>query len=479
MVVAVRVIAGVGAATEGVSVSDFSLELGKREHNGVGSKITKITKFATGAGVAALAVVLSACGSGVAGPRTAVSTPPTSPSASPSAPTPALSPSAPTPALPAPAPSGTASGRPANSDATLLHAKVDTRADVPWGDVGPGWFLVVDDSTAALPDAKPGTQTLWLIAPTGDRYSIMSWQADASSPMLGAELVDWSPDGKRALAVSLTGGSGELIEVDLTSGTLRRATAQNVTAAVYTRPMGANIVIRTDVTGANGAVVGSTISRGVIVGDGKPFEVKATLLQGDGSVQGLVYSPDGATLYTGDRGSVLAISNAGGKAPLTPPVTLPVQPDAELCTPLSWWSPGTLLVTCAAAQGFRLWTVPVGGGSPAAMTAPPGSEGVGLGYSNAVRASGITLLQHPLGCGVEDIHRLGAGGVGTKLDVQGSLGNDHIVGTAGARVAVRSSTECEMPSWFGFVDVTTGATSIVLPGSAEHRGPGTALAFDR
>jgi len=55
---------------------------------------------------------------------------------------------------------------------------------------------------------------------------------------------------------------------------------------------------------------------------------------------------------------------------------------------------------------------------------------------------------------------------------------DNVI-VSGARVAVRSSTECEMPSWFGFVDMVSGRDVDRVAGSREHRGPGMALAFDR
>jgi len=124
-----------------------------------------------------------------------------------------------------------------------------------------------------------------------------------------------------------------------------------------------------------------------------------------------------------------------------------------------------------------LWSAPVSGLASAGVSVALTASTPGVYYDNAVRAGGVIAVQHPVACGTEDIHVLGEDGGGTKLVIGGSLGSDHLVGADGDKIAVRSSTECGMPSWFGFVDPVSGASSIVLPGSADHRGPGPGLAF--
>jgi hypothetical protein len=365
----------------------------------------------------------------------------------------------------------TSSSSPAPASTPVLAAgQVGSRSQVPWGQVGPGWFLVLSDSPTVWKGAEsapppPGTLTMWLISPAGALYAITSWSGTGADPRNLAELAAWSGDARHALFLERGHGA---IELDLTTGVLRQISVPNVVALGFTSPAGANLVADEDVSTADGTSVGEQLERLSL--DGKPQVLLAETYRAETK---WLYSADGATVYLNSWGGLRAVSNGGGPARALATFE---GPDVD-CAPASWWDQRTILASCNVTGGYQLWLVPVAGGAPKPLTAVPGSDAVGLGYNDAVQAGGSVFAQHLEGCGVVTIHRLAPSGVGSRIKIPQSLSNDRLIGTVGAKLAVESTTECGDPSWFGFYDPETNTVQKIIPDGPGELGAGSALAF--
>jgi hypothetical protein len=440
-------------------------------------------------GVLLVGVLVAACGSKGSPVAVGAHTPADSPAPAPvsaaagstlpasSAARPAVADAAPSrvslsPAAPA---SPTTAASPAVAPSTgPASGQTGTRAQVPWSQVGPGWFLVTSDSSviasesgSALPASKGGTATLWLVSPTGGRYAITSWPGYAAGqdPINLAGLTAWSATGREAL---FSNPGGVVVEVDLTTGVRHAVSVPGLSTAGFTSPTGANLVTVVDDAPRGGPWLGESLVRLNL--DGKP---QVTIAEADHASLEWLYSPDGATVYLNGRGGLRTVSNAGGAIRALQTFETP---DAD-CVPVSWWDEQTILADCTNGSGSRLWLVQAAVGSATPLTAMPGSDRVALGYNNAVRAGDAVFAQHLEGCGVVTIQRLAANGVGTHVAIPESLSNDRLIGAVGSKIAVQSSTECGSPSWFGFYDAATNTTQKIVPDVPGEVGVLSALAF--
>jgi hypothetical protein len=370
---------------------------------------------------------------------------------------------------------GTAAGSSAPASPSGLAAgQTGTRAQIPWNQVGPGWFLATSDSAPnhaegapAASTSRAGTVTLSLISPNGAQYVIASWPGytDGSDPASLAVLGAWSPTRHQAL-LSYPGGG--VIEVDLTTGVRREISVPNLFTAGFTQPTGANLVAEEGNPTSNGGWIGERLVRLDLSG-----KALLTLATADRDSVAWLYSPDGATVYLNGHSGLRSVSNSGG--PIRDLATFET-PDSD-CAPVAWWDQHTILAHCSGDAGSRLWLVSAASGSATPLTPMPGTEPVGLGYIDAVRAGGTVFAQHLEGCGVVTVYRLAANGVGTRLQIPESLGNDRLIGTVGTKIAVQSSTECGSPSWFGFYDPATNTTQKIVPDVPGELGVLSALAF--
>jgi hypothetical protein len=61
----------------------------------------------------------------------------------------------------------------------LTAGQVGSRAEVPWGKVGPGWALAMYSASQGGEGVRPksGPSTLYLVNPAGGRYSLSAWSA--------------------------------------------------------------------------------------------------------------------------------------------------------------------------------------------------------------------------------------------------------------------------------------------------------------
>ena len=326
--------------------------------------------------------------------------------------------------------------------APLAAGQIGTRAQVPWSQVGAGWFVVTSNTSA-----DPGTETLWLISPLGGRYRIVSWPAvqQPTGGAIGSEIpIAWSGDGRRVLM----SGDSSKHEIRLDTGAIRSV---GVDTVGYTAPSGTQFVALHEADSQQSMSLERVDASGAV-------QLVLTTLP-DRTNNRWLYSPDGATIYATGTAGVTEINNATAVAK-----TLLVQRDANVCDPVRWWAQGVILTMCENDAGFRLWLLPIDGSQPRQITANPGTGGVwaGLGEVDAVTWKTQLYAQGLRGCGVVGIDRVSSDTHVTAVTVPGSLDNDILVGAAPSGLAVLSTGECNLGGWFGFFNPTSGVVTTII-----------------
>ena len=119
----------------------------------------------------------------------------------------------------------------------------EPRSAVPWGKVGHGWALALDDAVSSNPaHMATGSIILYLVDPLGGRYTLFSSPSKANNPVFDGVLTDWSGDGQRALFVDFPaknsqGASGPTYQVNLRTGKISQVRAASSAAVTgYLRP---------------------------------------------------------------------------------------------------------------------------------------------------------------------------------------------------------------------------------------------------
>lgn len=332
-----------------------------------------------------------------------------------------------------------------------------TSAQVPWEQVGPGWMLA---SWNPVPGRRPGEQvpdgaprsapsTLYLLDPTGRRYRVGSLPvvgADAAkgNPGYPAGLADWSRDGQHALLQedgsdpSTAKAQTTFTDIDMTTGVHVTFTVPAAVDGEYAGPADRSVLLsprypekstwrRVDLNGAEQLRYPTDLgAAGTFTGSFLPSS--------DGTQ--LVASGDKGMVMVGDDGVV-------GRM-------LPVPDTITKCRPVRWWTPSVVLADCTdvASKGDQLWTVPVDGGEPAALTAPnTGQEESGFGRdlhdADAWQLPGGVYLQSLGACGTVFVSQLTADKHTTPVDIP-LLGNSSVgvVGASGDRLIVEGHAGC-------------------------------------
>jgi hypothetical protein len=335
------------------------------------------------------------------------------------------------------------SGSPAASPPTTTVAQAAAHgveaaiSAVPWSQVGPGWMLATwspvpgGSASRGQPAPEPATTTLYLVNPAGGRYPITTFppRGDRLSP----KLADWSGDGSHALFYARAPGASTVITVDLHSRAQTTLTVNNGFDVVprYTRPKGKAVLLAK-------------------WRDTEPAWLKRVDLAGNpeltypvGQDFGGWYlsTPDGIQLVLGTASGLVLMGNDGvqGKA-------VPIAGEKD-CTPTRWWDTGsTVVVTRCGDNGLsRLWLVPIGGGSPTALTAPLGGQGPDYGDANAWQLPAGTFVQDARACGHEYLAKLTAVGETTtpvsvpEVDPSKSV---RVVGVNGGDLDLQATGSC-------------------------------------
>jgi len=240
---------------------------------------------------------------------------------------------------------------------------------VPWSRVGPGWMLATwspagghrpgVEPAPGEPDRATATTTLYLVDPAGGRYPITTFPppGDKAAP----ELIDWSGDGSRALFSAQYSDPPTAIVVDLHTGA--QITLPVHGDPLFTRPDGKALLLTTNPGGYPGP---AALERVDLAGNHQltyPTDKLGSKFSGS-----YLSTSDGTRLVFGTSTGLVLMGNDGTVGST---LSVPGQTD---CSPLRWWDEkpsATVLATCDGAGGTsRLWLVPIGGGTPTALTAP-------------------------------------------------------------------------------------------------------------
>ena len=334
-------------------------------------------------------------------------------------------------------------------------------ADVPWAKVGPGWTLAMwspatphrpgEEQAPGEPTAQSTTTTLFLVDPTGNRYTITTFP-----PGTDVRLADWSGDGSHALFTSYT-TPATVIAVDLHTGA--QTTLPVTGDARYTRPNGTALLISTSFNGDQPG----TLKRIDLQGNPQ-LSYPTEELGGAGQFSGeYAESPDGTQLVLGTANlanklvprpdnSLVVLNNDG-----TVVRRLPTPTPGSMCAPVKWWTPGSVLAHCDAlgSSANQLWEVPLDGAPPTPITAlnsgqgdAPGFKG-DLGDGDAWKLPSGTFLQSAGACGTAFLSRLTPDGHTTRVKVPGVSDDIFVAGAADDALVLRGQVGC------------TGTTSLV------------------
>jgi hypothetical protein len=374
------------------------------------------------------------------------------------------------------------SGSPATSTSTTVaqaaaHGVEAAIGAVPWSQVGPGWLLATwspapgrrhgQTPAPGEPTLENSNTTLYLVDPAGGRYPITTFPPSTTGE--SPRLVDWSGDGSRALLE----GPGGLIDVDLHTG---KQTAITIPDAII--PAGFNVIAR--YTRPDGKAV--LLSR--TIGPSGQASLERIDLAGNHQLTYPVgpdfrgqylYTPDGRQLVLGTASGLALMGNDG-----TPGKALAV-PGKNTCSPVRWWdgAAATVLTSCDE-QGYpRLWLVPIGGGTPTALTAPiVGTATSDAGDVNAWQLPAGTYVQALGGCGFEYLAKLNAvGGPTTPVSVPGVEGSVVVVGANGGHLDLQAKAPCGGGQALFDYDPAAGTTTVLLGATLNGGGVIEARAY--
>ncbi|WP_029112367.1 hypothetical protein [Mycobacterium sp. URHB0044] len=359
--------------------------------------------------------------------------------------------------------------------------------DVPWEDVGPGWTLATwspaiahrpgEERAPGEPDPNTAATTLFLVDPAANRYAITTFSGAAAN----LDLTDWSGDGSRAL---FTGGA-KAISVDLHTGEQTLIPAGGY--ARYTRPDGKALLVSTSFNGNEPG----TLKRIDFTGD-----VQQTYptedLGGAGQFSGrYLASPDGTQLVLGTANlgnevvprsddSLVVVGNDGRIIR-----TLPTPMANADCAPMRWWAPTVVLAACSPEQGSgsQLWTVPIDGAAPTALTALNSGQGDDPGFGSSI-AEGLawklpsgTFLQSAGACGTAFLSRLTPDGHVTRVDVPGMSQSVFVTGATGDKLILEGHLDCGGGTGLVSYDPAANTSTLLLGGTVNGGGVTEAILF--
>lgn len=326
-----------------------------------------------------------------------------------------------------------------------------SRSLIPWGDVGPGWYVVLYDGSRADPMLEREAY-LYLVAPDGTRYQAADWPANERP----YGITDVRPDGTAAIVVGDDGTHHRRYElVDLQSGARQALPVPVPPLGVdgpgdpvkFTRPTGRNLVVWSS--------DGSTehIDRRTTGWAQLAQVYQQPYSDWDHALRWL-YGYDGTTVVVAHSGGMAVVGNDG------PPVRDLWVPMGHICEPVRWWDAHTILASCRG-QGpafphdfyHQLWLLPDDGTAGEPLTNMPAGpiDVVDFGYLDAWSISGDVLLQWAGDCGAASIHVLQSDGTGIPLAVGGVTGDGiQMVGVSDGRIGTYVWQGCDQ--WVGALE---------------------------
>lgn len=303
----------------------------------------------------------------------------------------------------------------------------------PWKSAGPGWVLAL---VSASTQAKPAPGTLYLVSPAGQKYAVHTFSAATMGGQQPA-LIAWSGDKTRAL-FRLNSTPAKAEQLNLLTGKASGVTlADGASPLEYSLPSGQRILAATR---GDTATLGEYSPAGQLM---TPLGSRKYDISGD-------YSPDGTSIaVAGTTG--LRLYSAGGK--LVRDLPVPGASPAEGCTPVRWWTPGTVLANCVS----HLALVPVSGARPATLTPVRTQADGDFGDLDAWRLPSGLYLQSAGACGQLLINKQAASGSITPVSVPGTTsGSYQVLTAAGSRLLIRTAG-CENGGQLLWLDPATRA----------------------
>jgi hypothetical protein len=366
-----------------------------------------------------------------------------------------------------------ATAAPKTDPTAVTHGIEASIADVPWSVVGPGWTLAT--WSPGEPTWETASTTLYLVDPTGNRYAITTFTPEESVRM---SLLDWSGDGGRALFGAQNPPPDTVISVDMHTGA-------KTTIAVgghpeFTRPDGKALLV----------------SNGYQHDDKRPLTLRRLDLNGNEQMRYPTEQLGGAGHFTGDHlespdgtrlvldtGQAMVVMGNDGLIQHTVPAPMA---DGK-CRAVRWWSADVVLTQCTEDHSFgsQLWTVPLDGSAPTALTAvnsgsgdDPGFKG-DLGDGIAWQLPGGTFLQSAGPCGTSFLSRLTPDGHTARVDVPGMNDSVQVAGVNGDKLALLGKVGCGDTTSLVSYDPATNSSTVLL-GPAVNGGRVTeAIPFGR
>ena len=365
-----------------------------------------------------------------------------------------------------------------------------TAAQIPWDQVGPGWTLAMWSSIPGrhpgekVPEGEPmvGPATLFLLAPTGQRYAVTTLSAEGADPASDdpghtAVLADWSGDGRHALLqVQDTcrefhdphgwhcidpGASKQhttFTDIDMTTGSTRTLTVNSTVDGEYTRPTGQAVLLSPHYPN-------QTTLRRVDLNGAEQLSYPTDLGAAGQFTGNYLASSDGTQLVFGGDNGMVMVGNDGvvGRR-------LPVPDSITKCRPVRWWSRDQILADCTdvASKGDQLWTVPTDGGQPAALTAPnTGQPDSGFGGdlhdAAAWQLPSGTFIQSLGACGTVFVSRLTPDMHTTRVSIPGVNNSSvQVEGTAGDKLIVQGHAGCGPGTSLLAFDPAAGTAKVLL-----------------
>jgi TolB protein len=359
-----------------------------------------------------------------------------------------------------------AAAAPASAHAAILGPnQVTTGDDVPWSQVGHGWYLtLVDQGPQGEFGIDPHHQLLDLVDPLGGRYQLAKTAVGKNGSNY-RHLSDWSTDGHRAIELVDTPGSQQKAVVyDLEAGTHRRTDlGRGITGAVFADH---GSLYLTKIGGAKGSPL-------LRLNDDGPTEVLRRHTDG-----AALATPSGRQVVTGTSATTdhrLLVIGQGGS--LVGTLKTPAD-----CTPTRWWSKGVVMASCLVGKRLteRLYAAPLDGSAGHWITLAHGRKSADLGDLDARTLHGTTYIEAAGPCGVVFLARQHRNGAATKVTVPKATQNVYLIGKRGNSLVLHMGVSCDggtSRDALTHFDPTTGRNRIVamLPLDEAY---GTILGFD-
>ena len=308
---------------------------------------------------------------------------------------------------------------------------------IPWGEVGPGWYLVtyvVGGFDAATGMSIPGSRTILYLVDArglGVLYEVLAWESGTD-----ARIADWRLDGSAAL-IWRTAPTGErdLVFLEIASAEQQVIVGRDLLD-------GLGYMERFSYNWPNALIdplyIGDVLGYGDQVRFTTPKGVHLVARTADGTTETLAYYNTAGTrlqeLYSqpnpaspnhslrwlyGAEGMDLVVAHAGGVALVDNKGQLIRDlwvPEDTFCAPVRWWSQDQFLAACTGQQPtfphefyHQLWLLRTDGSPGEPLTGvPQDAHPIELGYTDAWPVLGGMLFNRTGGCAANSTEFVGS-----------------------------------------------------------------------